>query len=693
MAPILPVVLLLVLGALGLAGLGFDCSAQSNDSMRDETNDTSTAEPRPDASAPGSGAMAPNLGPTAPNLGPMEPNLGPVEPDPAPDSPGCHGPFRIVDAEGRPVAARVAVAPIQSQTTGGPIQVGEAHALERVADDAAGGQRAVEGIEPGSLVRVYVAARGYESRRFYRTYRPAACDAGQCACETLALARPGELREELPDVIVDARASRDYYVTTDDCSEIPGSSVCLRASVATTNVGRGDLSLSASIDAMDEATQLIDMSDGSTQTVDAQTRFVYHPAHGHVHVDDWVELRLRRIAPECETDAEGCVVATRGQKVSFCLADTVVFDPALVDRAQPGFRCEADKQSRRIEHGISSGRSDLYTADLPGQLVDLTGLASGDYWLEIEVNPKHAIVEESYDNNVERLRVTLDLPACGESGAEPGEPCDGDDLHGQTCESMRKGFSGGSLACTPACTLDRSACDGPSCPETNLNGAVGRAVASGSTVGRPNLWDPIDCGSVASGSEVTFGWMAPMRGTYVFDTDGSDYDTLLYALKGGCAGPEIECNDDADAADQSPGSSRLALFLEQDQSIVVVVDGLGGEGNYVLNVAIGGRCGDGIGDEGEACDAGDLRGLDCRGVGFQRGTLRCTSDCRLDISACEASACGDGVAELLPGPLPIGEQCDGGDLQGRSCGDMPGFARGMLACTPDCRYDTSACMP
>ena len=45
------------------------------------------------------------------------------------------------------------------------------------------------------------------------------------------------------------------------------------------------------------------------------------------------------------------------------------------------------------------------------------------------------------------------------------------------------------------------------------------------------------------------------------------------------------------------------------------------------------------------------------------------------------------------GPLPIGEQCDGGDLQGRSCGDMPGFARGMLACTPDCRYDTSACMP
>lgn len=39
--------------------------------------------------------------------------------------------------------------------------------------------------------------------------------------------------------------------------------------------------------------------------------------------------------------------------------------------------------------------------------LDITGLAPGNYVLEIEVNPDHVIPEVSYDNNKAAIRVTI----------------------------------------------------------------------------------------------------------------------------------------------------------------------------------------------------------------------------------------------------------------------------------------------
>ena len=79
----------------------------------------------------------------------------------------------------------------------------------------------------------------------------------------------------------------------------------------------------------------------------------------------------------------------------------------------------------------------------------------------------------------------------------------------------------------------------------------------------------------------TLGWTAPADGRYVFDTYGSNFDTVLYARDGNCTGEELACNDDAGGTIQS----RIVLDLVEGQSIVLVVEGFAGSsGNWVLNI-------------------------------------------------------------------------------------------------------------
>lgn len=52
--------------------------------------------------------------------------------------------------------------------------------------------------------------------------------------------------------------------------------------------------------------------------------------------------------------------------------------------------------------------------------------------------------------------ITATVPGCGDNIIEDDEQCDGSDFGGATCFS--RGFSGGSLSCTSACTFDASGC-------------------------------------------------------------------------------------------------------------------------------------------------------------------------------------------------------------------------------------------
>lgn len=57
-------------------------------------------------------------------------------------------------------------------------------------------------------------------------------------------------------------------------------------------------------------------------------------------------------------------------------------------------------------------------------------------------------------------------PVCGNGVIETGEDCDGTNLGGATCTSL--GFSGGTLACSPSCTYDTSACTTGGCTTQTL---------------------------------------------------------------------------------------------------------------------------------------------------------------------------------------------------------------------------------
>jgi hypothetical protein len=96
-------------------------------------------------------------------------------------------------------------------------------------------------------------------------------------------------------------------------------------------------------------------------------------------------------------------------------------------------------------------------------------------------------------------------------------------------------------------------------------------------------------------------------------------------------------------------------------------------------------CGNGIAERGEACDGSDIKDAACQTFGFAAGQLACSADCRLDTSAC---SCGSGLCGNAV--LDSGEECDQGQLGGASCESL-GHERGPLTCGDGCRFDVGAC--
>ncbi|MEN0066372.1 MAG: putative metal-binding motif-containing protein [Myxococcota bacterium] len=100
----------------------------------------------------------------------------------------------------------------------------------------------------------------------------------------------------------------------------------------------------------------------------------------------------------------------------------------------------------------------------------------------------------------------------------------------------------------------------------------------GTTFGQGDDRDP-GC-SFSFATDVAHRFVAPETGTYVFDTFGSSFDTVL-ALYDTCNGASIACNDDAGGGSQS----ELTLSMTAGEVILISVDGIfSSSGNYTLNV-------------------------------------------------------------------------------------------------------------
>jgi len=200
---------------------------------------------------------------------------------------------------------------------------------------------------------------------------------------------------------------------------------------------------------------------------------------------------------------------------------------------------------------------------------------------------------------------TLDLSGCtncGDDGVDSGEQCDGSDLNGEDCVSQ--GYpGGGTLGCTADCLFDVSQCVGPTCGD-----------------GTADPGEDCDCG--AAGSPCTAAQLA--------NTDCNDLDSPLGTPY---HGGTLAC--------QTPTSCAFDTSACE-------------------------YCGDGQINGTESCDGADLGGQSCAGLGYPAGgTLSCTSACVYDVTGCaQGGVCGDGT-------------CDAGE---DSCG-----------CPQDCPDDPNTC--
>ncbi len=120
-------------------------------------------------------------------------------------------------------------------------------------------------------------------------------------------------------------------------------------------------------------------------------QFSFSPCHRHYHFGGFATYALR--------DAAGEVVVY-GRKQAYCMEDTVQVIEGPNVGCNKVYSCE--------EQGIQAGWSDLYGNQLDCQWLDITDVPSGDYTLEVSVNPNRAFEEMSQENNT--ILVPLSIP-------------------------------------------------------------------------------------------------------------------------------------------------------------------------------------------------------------------------------------------------------------------------------------------
>jgi hypothetical protein len=144
----------------------------------------------------------------------------------------------------------------------------------------------------------------------------------------------------------------------------------------------------------------------------------YHPTHGHMHVDDWIEFTLRTMT--ADPDPLTWPIVATGAKIGFCLMDygscstynghcRDSLDNILVNTDFPNYGLGGGSYGcSPVEQGISSGWTDIYSEYLDGMWINLPpGLCNGDYYIVCHVDPNNNFLEEDETNNVMYTPFTL----------------------------------------------------------------------------------------------------------------------------------------------------------------------------------------------------------------------------------------------------------------------------------------------
>ncbi|WP_107704886.1 lysyl oxidase family protein [Nocardioides allogilvus] len=173
------------------------------------------------------------------------------------------------------------------------------------------------------------------------------------------------------------------------------------------NVGEGDFHATADKQLDDSwvLTQDIEYDGGGAEHVTTDAQAVWGgDGHEHWHVERYVVYHLFAL------DEAGKVTgpARTDHKVGFCIYD---FERAEVDLGsdEPTYDRKGcgEEDSTHLVMGLSPGWADHYNWDLPGQSIEIDGLADGDYRIFAVADEGTVFREETTENNETWVDFTL----------------------------------------------------------------------------------------------------------------------------------------------------------------------------------------------------------------------------------------------------------------------------------------------
>lgn len=190
-----------------------------------------------------------------------------------------------------------------------------------------------------------------------------------------------------PDLTVDsARLARSIQITSrnfksTDCAVVegcatPGKRKLLRFDVSVPNFGDADLYVGPVL--------------GSPPDT---ARFVYDSCHKHWHYKDFSLYRL------LNSDLSERVPS---RKQAFCFIDVLRYWQGY---SSNGYTCS--------NQGISVGWADLYDKSLDCQWIDVTGVAPGNYYVEVRINVSSNPLDEGSNSWPNTVRVPVTIRAGG----------------------------------------------------------------------------------------------------------------------------------------------------------------------------------------------------------------------------------------------------------------------------------------
>lgn len=137
---------------------------------------------------------------------------------------------------------------------------------------------------------------------------------------------------------------------------------------------------------------------------------VYHPSHGHIHIDGW-GLYTLRLKDASLTDTLQWPVVNSGVKVSFCLIDLTTCTGSGGDCVDangnilnngnfPNYGLGGGYACNNIKQGISVGKVDIYHQYLDESFVKIPYEAcNGSYYAVVQVDPDDHFLEMNENNN------------------------------------------------------------------------------------------------------------------------------------------------------------------------------------------------------------------------------------------------------------------------------------------------------